>query len=230
MSDIQAMTESYRQKTVLLEPWMPSIMAKVKKDLRQEHLAKDRPFCNKYFPSQNIHRLQPVELAQAYSRAIAEEEQGEQIAEFVFHRWLLKHTDVYHFFEKELTAITPDFTALERLTVEQGRSIQERARGHFDAEAIYLFSVVNGVVFDASVMEELREEALKLLSKRDESQVQDDQQKSWEKKIQDSEMQIARLTDRYEKKLAGWERKYDQDIAALKKQIAQLQRQLQEKR
>ncbi len=43
------------------------------------------------------------------------------------------------------------------------------------------------------------------------------------------EREIARLTDKYEKKLAGLQKKYITDMENFKKQISQLQRKLQDK-
>ena len=43
------------------------------------------------------------------------------------------------------------------------------------------------------------------------------------------ETEMARVKDKYEKKLNGLQKKYQVDVENLKKQIAQLQRKLQER-
>lgn len=227
MTEATKVHNSCRQQCLLLDPWLLSIISSVKKDLRQEHLSKDKVFCQKYFSGQNIQKLSVEQLTEGYRSAIQQEEQGEQIAEFLFHRWLLKHTHLYGFFEKELSALTSDFTKLEIIDDEQGLPIKDRAVSQFGAEATYLFSIINGVVFSPALMETLRATALKDQSVHAAAAQSEEESRSWQKQLQDYEEKIARLVDRYEKRLAGWERKYDNDVAALKKQIAHLQKQQQ---
>src|ERR1700726_3667878 len=108
---------TYKEKFADLQEWVPFLVESVKKDLRQEHLKKDFAFVKKYLSSKNIHKVTTEELAEAYQKAI-QEEQGEELAEFITSRWLLKNSEMYEFFEKQLSQIHPDFTNLEEIAPE----------------------------------------------------------------------------------------------------------------
>ena len=219
---------SYKEKFVDLQEWLPFLVESVKKDLRNEHLKKDLSFVKKYLSSKNIHKVTTEELAEAYQKAI-QEEQGEELAEFITSRWLLKNSELYEFFENQLTAIDPDFTNLQELSVEQAQTLIHSAIGQFGAPQTYLFSVLNSVVFPKESFQSLKTQA---------RQHHDNQQEENQKKSEllnaseihkNLEREIARLTDKYEKKLSGLQKKYITDVQHLKKQVAQLQRKLQEK-
>jgi hypothetical protein len=218
-----------KEKFAKIQPWMVELVGSIKKDLRQEHLSQDHQFFNKYFRGKTPNKLTAEEMSEAYSRAIQEEEKGEEIAEFVFHRWLLKNTDIYHFFDKELSKITEDYTTLTTLDKAEGSRIKKEAIEKFGAEKAYLFAYLNGVVFDAETMEKLRSAAADAKKHAEQKKAVQEEQADIDAKIRNYETQITRLTDKYESRLAGLERKYEKDVSALKKQVAQLQRQLQAK-
>lgn len=91
---------TYKEKFADLQEWIPLLVEAVKKDLRNEHLKKDLNFVKKFLSSKNVHKVTIEELAEAYQKAIQEEEQGEELAEFITSRWLLKNSELYEFFEK----------------------------------------------------------------------------------------------------------------------------------
>lgn len=218
-----------KEKFAAIRPWMVDFVGQIKKDLRQEHLTQDRGFFNKYFRGKAINKLTTEELAEAYSNAIQGEENGDQIAEFVFHRWLLKNTDIYHFFDKELSKITEDYTTLTHIDKTVGEQIKKGSIEKFGAEKTYLFSLLNGVVFDDETMVKMRQAATDATHAAAQKKQQDAEQQDIDARVRDYEAQLSRLTDKYESRLAGLERKYEKDVGALKKQIVQLQRQLQAK-
>ncbi len=221
---------TYKKKFSDLQEWFPLIIEAIKKDLRNEHLKKDVLFIKKYFSSKNIHKLTTEELVEAYHKAIQEEEQGENLAEFVTSRWLLNHSDLYDFFEQELSKIHPDFSNLDEIGSSQAAHLIDVSVHAFGAPQTYLFSVLNSVVFPPEQFERLQALA------RDSYQQSQLQLQKQEEERQDhqaqknQELSLARLADKYEKKLAGLQKKYVTDTENLKKQIAQLQRKLQEKK
>lgn len=212
-------TQINKDKCAQLAPWMKQIISSVKKDLRKEHLEKDRLFCQKYFAGKLPAKLSAAEIAEGYLAALENDGRAEELAEYILSRWLMKNTDVYNFFAKELSSISADFSELKSFSATDEARLKTRALEQFDAEVIYLFSVINEIVFSPLTFDELRMLAIAEQAGR--------QQPTPTNADVDYPQQIARLTDKYEKKIAGWERKYDNDIKALKKQIAQLQRQLQ---
>lgn len=214
------------EKFKLLDPWIPSIISDVKKDLKNEHLKKDFRFAKKYFGNKQLNKITSEELVEGYSNALTQEELAESLAEYISHRWLLKHTEVYQYFEDKLREIHPDFTELEEIEKNQSLRLMEEAVQHFGAPNTYLFCVINSVVLPAEVYEVLRQKAKHTMDET-KHQAQHHAEQASLANIHDSyQQQIARLTDKYEKKLSGLERKYINDTDTLKRQISLLQKKL----
>ncbi len=229
MSEATHIDTQFKEKFLLIKPWMSDMLNLIKKDLRQEHLSQDREFFNFYFRGKTLNKLTTEELANAYMHAIQHNERSEEIGEFIFHRWLLKNSDIYHFFEKELSKLSEDYTSIKSISRDVSIGIKDRAAEKFGVEDVYIFCLFNGVAFDPELMEELRAEAIKTQNENKERLVEQKATQDLESKFREYETQISRLTDRYESRLAGLEHKYDKDVTALKKQVAHLQRQLQAK-
>ena len=217
---------SYKEKFLDLDEWMSQLIDSVKKELRNDHLKKDVYFVKKFLQAKNIHRVTGDELAQAYRKAIQEEEKGEAIAEFIASRWLLKNSEMYDFFERALTQISPDFANIDELDAQQAQEMIEASAGRFGVLNTYLFAVLNSVVFPADSFL-----ALKIRAREDRQSVTKEEQfleqLTGEEERRSFELAIARLTDKYEKKLSGLQKKYVNDVDTLKKQVAVLQRRLQ---
>lgn len=217
---------TYQEKFNLLAPWMAFIMKDVKKDLKNEHLKKDARFARHYLAGRDPNKLSDEELAAIYTDAIATNEKGEDLADYIANRWIMKHGELYNYFALELGKINPDFNELELLEEQPSVMIMEGAIREFGALKSYLFSVMNSVVFPPEIYTQLErkahEEATKENLANDEQKKIDDLQ-SMQRSY---DLQISRLTDKYEKKLQGLQKKYHTDIALLKKQIADLQRKM----
>lgn len=222
-------TASYKEKFVDLQEWFPHVIESVKRDLKNEHLKKDYSFVKKFLSSKNLNKLTTEELVHAYQKAIQEEEKGEELAEFITSRWLLKNSELYHFFEQQLSQIQPDFSALEELTSSQAQRLIDASIQQFGAPHTYLFAVLNSVVFPKESFEALRKQAQQHQQKQQEEDQQTFERQTVENMQKTFELEKARLIDKYEKKLAGMQKKYTTDVEALKKQVVHLQRKLQEK-
>ncbi|MBA3815256.1 MAG: hypothetical protein H0X29_01805 [Parachlamydiaceae bacterium] len=217
---------THKEKFTLLKNWMPAIVDTVKKDLKNEHLKKDWAFVKQYFPGKNLNKLTAEEIAQAYIHVIENSENAEELAEFISNRWLLKHTDLYYFFEKELSKISSDFNDLEELEKKQSIDIVEKAENEFGSPKTYLFSVMNSVVFPKEVFDALAVRAQASIKQEETEAKALDEMNSLQDMQRSYEQQIARLTDKYEKKLQGLQKKYSIDVEGLKKQVVTLQRKL----
>ncbi|MCE2983483.1 MAG: hypothetical protein LW832_07950 [Parachlamydia sp.] len=219
---------TYKEKFTLLNDWLGIIVDSIKKDLKNEHLKKDFNFAKRFLNSKNINKITNEELTEAYQRAIAEEERGEELAEFMTARWLLKNTEIYDFFETQLSLINPDFSDLEQLTIEQATPLMESSVQHFGAPQTYIFSVLNSVVFPKEVYQRLAGQAKDQNLQHQEEAQRKEEKQTFESLKQSHERDVARLTDKYEKKLSGLQKKYQTDTDTLKKQVSQLQRKLHE--
>lgn len=220
---------TFKEKYADLENWIPYLIESVKKDLRNEHLKKDYYFVKKFLPSKNIHKATTEELSEAYRKAIQEEPEGEKLAEFITSRWLLKNSELYEFFERNLSKIDPNFTDLEEIDPLKAQSLIAASVEEFGALHTYLFSVLNSVVFPKESFQQLKNEALEAQQKQSTETKRRVEEHSAEQMRKNFEVEIARLTDKFEKKLAGLQKKYHTDVECLKNQVAQLQRKLQGK-
>ena len=216
----------YKEKFVILAPWMPEIVDSIKKNIKTEHLRADAGFVKRYFSGKNINKLTTEELAEAYTDAMANAESVDDLGEFITNRWLLKHGELYNYFEHELSKVNPNFSEIDSIDEGVAMSIMEGSVHQFGAPATYLFCVLNSVVFPKKVYSILEQRA----KDTKEKSIVDVETRNETLKAQSVEqnyqLQISRLTDKYEKKISGLEKKYITDVALLKKQVANLQRKL----
>lgn len=134
-----------------------------------------------------------------------------------------------NFSKRELSQIDADFTNLEEISPSQAQALIDASILQFGAPHTYLFSVLNSVVFPKESFQSLRIQAQQHQERETEENRKAAEQVNSDQLRKDFEREIARLTDKYEKKLAGLQKKYIIDVETLKKQVAQLQRKLQEK-
>ncbi|MGK5595438.1 MAG: hypothetical protein ACSNEK_08790 [Parachlamydiaceae bacterium] len=217
---------TYKEKLAYLHEWLPSIIESVKKDIKNEHLKQDFQFVKRYFPGKNINKIDIQDLSQAYQAAIQEQENGESIAEFIASRWIMRNSDLYYFFENFLSGVNPNFTEIEELDAEIAKRLVDSSVEEFGAQNAYVFSILNSVAFSEGQFSELKEKAQKETKVEAEEKVQQQERETLEGLKRNQEREIARLTDKYEKKLAGLQKKYIQDIDQLKRQVANLQKKL----
>jgi hypothetical protein len=217
---------TYKEKFSMLQPWMPLIIDSIKKDLKNEHLKNDPGFLRANFPGKNPSKLTLEELTDAYTKAIAEGEDPEQLAEYIANRWVLKHSDIYYYFEQELAKINPEFSEIKKIDQQLATKIMERAIQQFGTITTYLFCVLNSVVFPEDVYKQLSSNASRQATEKKEEVKADTEKASLETLKRNHDQDIARLVDKYEKKLLGMQKKYLADTEMLKKQIANLQRKL----
>lgn len=215
-----------KEKFLLLREWHFQIFEDVKKDLKNEHLRQDPLFLKRFFESKNLQKMTIDDLVEGYRKAVEEGEKADEIADFITNSWLLKYGDIYQHFEKELSKINPDFASMQELDHNTSQQIIEESVRQFGAPQTYLFSVFNSVVFPKEVFHQLNERA-----KNEVSQAKAHEEKAAEAQSAQAlktqhEKEIARLTEKYEKKLSGLQRKYLNDMEAMKKQVAALQRKL----
>jgi hypothetical protein len=218
--------KSFKEKLIHLEDCMPEIIDCVKKDLKSEHLKKDYNFSKKYFPGKNINKIENQEFIQGYLKALHEEAEAESLAEFIVHHWIFKNSELYHFFEERLSKINPDFTEIKELTTEQANALEKEAFKDFGVRKTYIFSQLNGVAFSPDHMKKMAVAASKERAETAVNAVQEAETRSLDEMKAAHALEIARLTDKYEKKLLGVQKKYAQDVEALKKQISTLHRKM----
>lgn len=221
---------TYRAKFSLLQEWVPSIIQQLKRDLKNEHLSKNGYFVRKFLGGKPLSQLTVNELADAYHRAIQEEEKGEELAEFITARWLLRNQEMYQFFEDSLKQIDPAFDTLETLALEQAQPIVDESVRRFGPTGTYVFSVLNSVVFPSQVFEQLKQAALAAKQAEAATVERDEEQESLLRLNQNLERELSRLQEKQERKLSTLQKQHQVEVEGLKKQIAQLQRKVHDQK
>jgi len=219
---------TYKEKFIDVKQWAPVIIESIKKEIKNDHLKKDLYFVKKYLPNKNIQKVSVDEMTGAYMSALESEENAEGIAEFLISSWLMKNPELYALFENHLTQITTDFSELEELTPEQSKDLTGPAVEQFGYFNTYLFSVFNSVVLPKETFEFLKKHAEKSHQEAVEQKSVEVEQLNLESLVKKHESEVARLVDKHEKKILGLQKKYQIDQEALKKQVATLQRKVQE--
>lgn len=217
---------TYTEKMKMMEELFSCVVKDIKKDLKNDHLKNNRHFFKTYFSNQNLNKITEEELTDGYLKAFGNEEDFEELGEFFANRWLIKNTDLYDFFELSLSKISPDFTSLEILEDPIAEDLMQKSIEKFGAPKAYIFSVFNSVVFPEKILNQFKSQAIEEKKQKEIEKIQEEKDELKRKEERNFEQIIARLTDKYEKKLSGLEKKYHADIATLKKQISNLEHKL----
>jgi len=200
----------------LLQPWLHEILDSIRRDIKTDYLPASREVYRTHFGNRPLNRLTAQEIYAALSKELL---QGNQdLAEWVVNRWVFKHGELYSHFAEKLGTITPDFGALKGLTEKQSEQMLEGARELYGVKSIYFFSVLNEVVLAPAVLQTLRQEV--------EAQKELSAPVSSSDTISEEEHQkaMARITEKYEQKMAGILKKYTADVESLKSQVRALQK------
>lgn len=209
-----------KNQFLTLQNWTQEVLNAIKKDIKTDHLHTDPVFYKTYFGNRPQNRLTAEEIIAAYEKELLQG--NEDLAEWVVNRWVFKHGDLYQLFAERLSKVNPDFNEIKDLTVEQSKEILEGVEERFGAIPVFLFSVLNGVVFPESVLGRLRKAAEEEKEKGEKQEKVEQERGSFEKVIAAHQREIARMHD----KIAGVQKKYATDTESLKKQIKILQKKL----
>lgn len=203
-----------------LQPWVAQVLSAIKKDIKSEHLPSNPPFYRTYFGNRPQNRLTNEEVFAAYEKELLQD--NADLAEWVVNRWVFKHGDLYTHFAERLSQINPEFSEIQSLTEEESEQVLAGAAEQFGSVPVFLFSALNGVVFPKPILERLETEAKGALEKQDAAEKAKGEEQLLTQKIEQQQREIAR----FEAKLAGVQKKYETETAALKKQIRALQQRL----
>jgi hypothetical protein len=204
-----------------LQPWLSQILHTIKRELKTDHLSKNPSFYRTYFGNRPMNRLSSEEIFAAYEKELLQG--NEELAEWVVNRWVFNHGEVYKHFAERLSRVNPNFDEIECLDEPQSKEILAGAVDSFGALPVYIFSVLNGVVFPESVLAHLRSQAEKEEGAKAEEEMAAREKETLEQLVSRHQREISRLQEKYEDKIAGVMKKYAIDIEALKKQIRALQ-------
>ncbi len=208
----------------LLQGWMSEVLSDIKKDIKTEHLSSDPVFYKAYFGNRPQNRLTTDEIFSAYEKELLKG--NTDLGDWVVNRWVFKHGDVYSHFAENLSRLNPDFDAIKELNEEQSGQVLKGAVESFGAIPVFLFTMLNGVVFPGSVKARLKQLAEKEREAFAAEQKNDAEKQNLEQIVERHQREMARLNEKYESRLAGVQKKYATDTEALKKQVRSLQQKL----
>jgi len=216
-----------KSKFEILESFLGKILHDIRKDIRGEHLKQDKVFVQKYFGKNFIEKIPAEDLEKAYFAELVSEG-TENLGSWMISKWILKHAEVYEFFVVQLTKVNPKFEEITLLSVEDAKAIASKSVENFGAIDTYIFSMLNSVAFPDPVFEVVKDAAIKELAEQAKPALQKNASITLEDLSRQHELEILKLTDRYEKRLQATAKKYVQDIEGLKKQLGNMQKKLGE--
>lgn len=214
--------QACREKFTLLQPWVEQIFTLIKKEIRNDHLRRNPLFANKHFSKKPFDKITNDEIKNVYLNEILEG--NEDLADWISSRWMLKNAEVYQFFSVYLSKINPNFEQIAEIPEIEAQSLMRASALQFGHTTTYIFSIINAVSFPESILQSLRSEALK----EERLNAVEEKAETLEELKEKYEKEMAKITDRFEKRFAGMQKKYSDDIEGYKKQIKQLQRKLQD--
>jgi len=206
-----------------VRPWMEQILQAIRKDIKTDHLPRDKSFFKTHFGNRPQNKLAQEEIFAAYEKELLAG--NEELCEWVINRWVFKYGDIYRHFAERLSAINSNFHEIHSLTDSQAEQVLAGAPERFGSVPTYIFSRLNGVVFSEAIFEKLYQAALQETQFRKQAVEEKREQESIEQINMRHQRELSRLQEKYEDKLAGVQRKYSADVEALKRQIRSLQQQ-----
>ena len=209
----------------IIQPWIPVVLSAIKREIRMDHLANSPSFVRAHFGTRPVNRLTAEEIFPVYVKELLKGDA--ELSEWVINRWVFNHGDLYSHFAERLEAINADYDAIKSLTEEESEKILDGACLRFGALPVYLFSVLNQVVFPQSVFDRLRRIAEAEELNQKEETLEKEERQNFEQMKERLTREMNKMQEKYESKIVGVMKKYTTDTEALKKQIRALQRQLQ---
>lgn len=210
-----------------LQGWIPDVLHAIKKDIKTEHLSSDPIFYKTYFGNRPQNRLTTDEIFAAYEKELLKG--NADLGDWIVNRWVFKHGDVYSHFAERVSEINPNFEEIQSFDEKQSAKILQGALESLGAVPVFLFSILNGVVFPASIIQSLRAAAEKEKALSQKQEIADAEKLALEQIVAQHQREMARLQEKYESRVAGIQKKYATDTEALKKQIRSLQQKLNSK-
>lgn len=214
-----------KDKFQTLQPWLPQIIHTIKKEIKSEHLSKSPVFYKTHFGSRPLNRITNEEIASVYEKELLHGD-NDELGEWVVNRWVFRNGDIYQHFAQRLGEIHPNFDEIKSLDDAQSEQVLSGSIETFGALPIYLFTVLNGVVFPESVLNHLRTTAVSQEVAQKTEREEAAQAESIEQMRERHISELTRLERKYEDKLAGVMKKHATDVEALKRQVRALQQKL----
>ncbi len=209
----------YKIKIDLLSPFLEELCKGIKKEIRQE-------FIQKGLFKKSESNVEWKEVAQFFYKKIVEEG-DENVGEWLASSWVCKNGEIFQHFHEELSLIDKQYENLVGIPLELEQKIKDLSVSKFGFLRVYLFCVLNSVVFSSEVFESLRKAALEEVSSSKESLEAARKISSVEELEKVFELEKKKIEEKYEKRMQGVLKKYQIEVDGYRKQIGQLQKKLE---
>ena len=209
----------YKNKFEILAPFVEELCLGIKKEIKQE-------FVKKKGLQAEFNPLDISDISNFFYKKVAEEG-DEKTGEWLSSSWIYKNGEIFQLFHEQLSLVDAHYERLESLSSEVEQRIKDLSIGEFGFVRVYLFSVLNSVVFSAKLFEELKAGALKELAMGKDPSLESKDNISMEDLKKSFEMERLKLEEKYEKRLQGVIKKTQLEVEGYRKQIGQLQKRLE---
>ncbi len=210
---------NYKNKFETLAPFVEELCLGIKKEIKQE-------FVKKKGLQAEFNPMDISDIAQFFYKKVAGEG-DEKTGEWLASSWIYKNGEIFQLFHEQLSLVDQHYDRLESLSSEVEQKIKDLSVSKFGFIRVYLFSVLNSVVFSAKLFEELKNGALKELSASKDSSLEGKDTVSLEELKKSFEMEKLKMEEKYEKRLQGVIKKTQMEVEGYRKQIGQLQKRLE---
>ena len=210
---------NYKNKFETLAPFVEELCLGIKKEIKQE-------FVKKKGLQAEFNPMDISDIAQFFYKKVAGEG-DEKTGEWLASSWIYKNGEIFQLFHEQLSLVDQHYDRLESLSSEVEQKIKDLSVSKFGFIRVYLFSVLNSVVFSAKLFVELKNGALKELSASKDSSLEGKDTVSLEELKKSFEMEKLKMEEKYEKRLQGVIKKTQMEVEGYRKQIGQLQKRLE---
>lgn len=212
-------SKGYCQKFEELKDFSQIIFRSVKKQALRELASRSGVL----FRNPRIRSIKETKEMIAVFTAAIYDRKEEDVAEWTGGAWLDGQGEVFRFFHEKLLAVTENYDTLTALPSEKEEEIYKESVSQFGFATVYIFSVLNSVVFSEKTFAELRKGAL---AER-ETERSEEETVAGKGERAGSEA-LEKLAEKYEKRILGITDRYKTEIEGYRKQIGKLQKKIEE--
>lgn len=147
---------SYVERFLTLKPFLEKIFREIKKEIRQELQSKGS-FLRKKLGEQSFHP-EFKKIASLLEVCVISPE-GEDVGEWVSAAWVNTKGAIFELFHNHLVQVSEDYNTLASLPADVEEKLVQEGIEQFGVKNIYIFSLLNSVVFSSATLEKLKKEA-----------------------------------------------------------------------
>lgn len=213
-------TMSFQEKIEKLAEWIPQILEEIKREIKRDHLRKAPIFSRRFFAGKNINTITTEEIVTVYTSLMKSGDSD--FLDQIGYLWQLKHPELHPFFESNLKTISPNVSEITKIDDVFAAEIVEEAVTKFGAVNTYLFALLYEVALSDALFDNLRERAFEETRVTKIASEQEEEARNCEQLRMQHERLMARMREKYEKKLTALEDKYHTDVGRLRQELAEL--------